>query len=234
MAVLRCDAARTWPRSLQLLALAISIVEALVAVPERRPATAFTRQANPTKHRLFLETSSLIGGPSWLPLHVKVILENDESIHRWDFVPLNATDTSTLQQLLILQAVPAEIRYRQRDAMPSKQRRDQANGVIFGYDVVLEGIDDNGLMAGADDVALVATQKAATERLIQKAHAFCSSYELGLHLIQNNCWTFAFQLYDHLSEESTLHAKDFAGAASDVALEPLQVSRGMETSTRER
>jgi len=57
---------------------------------------------------LQLKVAPLIGGPAWLPLHVKVVVEND---HTWDFVPLNATSPSTLKSLVTLHSVPGEIRY---------------------------------------------------------------------------------------------------------------------------
>lgn len=60
--------------------------------------------------QLGLKAAPLIGGPSWLPLHVKIVVEGD---HTWDFVPLNATSPNTLKQLVSLKSVPGEIRYRQ-------------------------------------------------------------------------------------------------------------------------
>jgi hypothetical protein len=60
---------------------------------------------------LQLKMAPLIGGPSWLPVHVKVVVED---YHTWDFVPLNATSPETLQALICLQSVPGVIRYRQR------------------------------------------------------------------------------------------------------------------------
>ena len=57
---------------------------------------------------LQLKLAPLIGGPSWLPVHVKVVVEED---HTWDFVPLNATSPETLQSLISLRSVPGEIRY---------------------------------------------------------------------------------------------------------------------------
>jgi hypothetical protein len=54
-----------------------------------------------------LKTAPLVGGPSWLPVHVKVVIEDK---HVFDFVPLNPTSPGTLQKLVSLQAVPAEAR----------------------------------------------------------------------------------------------------------------------------
>lgn len=83
---------------------------------------------------LQLKLAPLIGGPSWLPLHVKVVVEDS---HTWDFVPLNATSPSTLQSLLRLQSVPGEIRhYRQgRDttAAASSPRIQRAQAFVDAY-----------------------------------------------------------------------------------------------------
>ena len=57
--------------------------------------------------RIKLQTSPLIGGPSWLPVHVKVVIDEN---HAFDFVPLNPTSKDTLRKLVSLQAVPAEAR----------------------------------------------------------------------------------------------------------------------------
>ena len=107
---------------------------------------------------LQLKLAPLIGGPSWLPLHVKVVVDSDNS---WDFVPLNATSPDTLKSLLLLQSVPGEIRHFQTSASP----------------------DENA------DSSLGA----------QRAKDFVDSYtNRDLHLIQNNCWTFALLLYWHV------------------------------------
>lgn len=57
---------------------------------------------------LQLKMEPLIGGPSWLPLHVQVVLDGTD---KWDFVPQNATNPTTLKSLIMLKSVPGEIRY---------------------------------------------------------------------------------------------------------------------------
>lgn len=54
-----------------------------------------------------LRFSSLVGGPSWLPIHCQVIVYD---AFRFDFVPINPTSSETLQRLVTLQAVPGEVR----------------------------------------------------------------------------------------------------------------------------
>ena len=125
-------------------AVLCSVSRALVAVPEGRAVrTVFLTSSSNTANgnRLFLENSPLIGGPSWLPLHIKVILEdgNRKVVHRWDFVPLDATNFATLRQLLLLQAVPAEIRH-QRAPMSTAAESKQANPITVvptGFDIVI-------------------------------------------------------------------------------------------------
>jgi hypothetical protein len=105
----------------------------------------------PVADSIRLETAPLIGGPSWLPLHVKVVVDD---LNVFDYIPLNATSTETLQNLLSLQAVPAEPRSK---------------------------ISSN----------IVASETTVySKRAIQ----FCEDYTKDLHLIENNCWTFAFDL----------------------------------------
>ena len=54
-----------------------------------------------------LRTSPLIGGPSWFPVHVKVVIDDK---HVFDYVPLNPTSKQTMKKLVYFQAVPAEAR----------------------------------------------------------------------------------------------------------------------------
>jgi len=105
--------------------------------------------------RIRLETAPLVGGPVWLPLHVKVIVDDD---FIFDFVPKNATSRETLQKLLSLQSVPAEARTKWKPG---------AFGTIYS----------------------------------QRATGFCSQYARDLHLIENNCWTFALDLVRFVLEK---------------------------------
>lgn len=202
-------------RSLLVIAIVSAKVEALVAVPERRPVSAFllTRRS-PTKHHLFLETSPLIGGPSWLPLHVKVILEDDRALHRWDFIPLNAIETSTLQRLLSLLSVPAKIRYQRVPVSSKEIMLDQRNVLAAGYDIILEERrNDEYPTTGDDSSTPMADRNEEADRLLKMAHDFCATYREELHLITNNCWTFAIQLNDHLSAASECCDPEFSEGA---------------------
>ena len=128
-------------------------------------ASAISVKISPTTS---LRLAPLIGGPKFLPIHIQVKVEQD---HVFDFVPLNATEPETLQKLLQFQPVPGQIRYF------DKRGRRSSRSVGDG------GGDDD------DDV---------DEKIIDKVRRiqqdFCEPYDTDLHLISNNCWTFAFQL----------------------------------------
>ena len=88
--------------------------------------------------QVFLRCSPLIGGPSVLPLHVEVILAEDKEtrrskddtiyirktndlthltntypqLHRFDFLPENPKDPSTVVSLATFQSVPGKLRHR--------------------------------------------------------------------------------------------------------------------------
>lgn len=132
-----------------------------------------------TDYEIRLCPSPLIGGPKWLPLHVKVILcdntnknhcqqqqgqqdDDDDYLSWWDFVPCNATDKAVLAKLTALQSVPGDIR------SSTATERATANAKT--------------------------TTETTAMLMIQKAGEFCESYPHELHLIKNNCWTFAFRL----------------------------------------
>ena len=80
------------------------------ALERRRPSF---KVSNIKKHGLEirLRPSPLIGGPPWLPLHVKFILRDEQKRdYVWDFVPKNATEKEVLTKLTALQSVPGVIR----------------------------------------------------------------------------------------------------------------------------
>jgi hypothetical protein len=120
-----------------------------------------------------LQFSPLIGGPGWLPVHVKVVLETDSCQHKWDFVPLKPSDPATLSQLVQLQAVPGEIRYFESPMINDAREMDES--------------------------AVTSTTK---ETVVGKAQEFCDNFpDRNLQIVTNNCWTFAFQLYSVLSQD---------------------------------
>ena len=102
-----------------------------------------------------LRRQPLIGGPPWLKVHVQVCVTNELTC---DFIPLDATEDTTVAKLITLQSVPGEIRTMWR----------------------------------AREETIVA----------RRAIDYCEKYEsTDLHLLYNNCWTFALGLLWHLYEE---------------------------------
>lgn len=138
--------------------------------------------------RLFFRFSPLIGGPSFLPLHVEVIVvlgvgnfgnddhhpydsaskkRNDavyfamngddlsssvaeflstttdaqgrrrtiriEEMHRFDYIPMNPTDPTTLVRLLTLQGVPGQIRHRR---IVVKDRYSSCSLSVESHDII--------------------------------------------------------------------------------------------------
>ncbi len=106
----------------------------------------------PVNNRVKIQTAPLIEGPSWLPVHCKVIVDDS---HVFDFVPLNAASKETLLKLVTLRAVPATARI-------TKKNGDK-------------NMDDG-------------------EPYVERAVQFCEAYDQDLHLVNNNCWSFAFDL----------------------------------------
>lgn len=116
-------------------------------------------------NRVKLQLSPLIGGPAWLPVHCKVVVDDS---YLFDFIPLNAASTETLQKLISLQAVPATVRTTQ----------------------------NNNNRGGDDDDEL-------TKLYLERAVQFCQEYEKQLHLINNNCWSFAFDLLRYIFQSES-------------------------------
>jgi hypothetical protein len=87
-----------------------------------------------------------------------------DEIHYFDFVPINATNPQTLQRLLTLQPVPAVARF-------TVNKRNNTSS------------------------APSSSQETDTnDGTITRAIKFCEAYNKDLHLIYNNCWTFAFEI----------------------------------------
>jgi hypothetical protein len=173
------------------------------------------------KQRIHLEASPLIGGPSWFPLHAKVVIKewfliNMEAFslrHQWDLIPINATSAATLQQLLLLRNVPSQIRYRLYGT-----KHDVSGKVNFQKLLLSIVYDANTLQEMSHDFAVAVDECVETQALSeicssfethnkhaeqwQQVHNFCRSYlhrtHMELHLITNNCWRFGLQLYFYL------------------------------------
>ena len=173
---------------------------------KQRPSSRLPLQLQ--QNRLSLETSPLIGGPSWLPLHVKVVLLSQPLCHQWDLIPKDPRNTTTLQKLITLQHVPAQIRYRiynttTTGAASESQEQDNGNQVS-----ILEPVPLNTIIYDAETAPKMLDQnmQMLIDRVVidqdqhdlWQAHRFCQSFmvrtDMELHLIWNNCWAFAIQL----------------------------------------
>ena len=125
-----------------------------------------------------LEFCPLMGGPSWLPLHVQVTIraataaETREQYHhhhhKYDFVPRDATQPTTLLQLFLLQTVPGNVRY----------------------------------FAPTTTATTTTTTLQQPSMLVQCANEFRNQADPDLHLLYNNCWTFAWKLLRHLDQNA--------------------------------
>jgi hypothetical protein len=72
--------------------------------------------------QIYARFSPLIGGPPILPLHVELMIYNEQRqivngdidiiLHRIDYIPMNPTDRNTILNLLRLKYVPGSIRHR--------------------------------------------------------------------------------------------------------------------------
>jgi len=120
-------------------------------------------------NRVTIQSSPLIGGPVWLPVHCKVIVDDS---HIFDFIPLNAASTETIQKLITLQTVPATVRIIQKNG------KSEVNGSCNNR--------------CNDDVEF-------TKLYVERAVQFSQEYDQDLHLISNNCWSFAFDLLWNIS-----------------------------------
>lgn len=167
--------------------------------------------------RLGIESGPLIGGPPWLPLHAKVVLQQRDSTRNsggetttttvissssslpsfaWDFVPVRARDEETFKEIMQLRSVPGKIRF-----FASGQRVDDPEQLLssssssFASVVVVQEASSKSSAAKAEknDDLLLLYQWA------NHAQTFCNGYtNRDLHFIFNNCWTFALQLCVHL------------------------------------
>jgi hypothetical protein len=152
-----------------------------------------------------LRPAPLIGGPSWLPLHCQVIVD---TTHVFDFVPLNATSPATLQKLLALQAVPATARIRQQRQQQQQQLQQQP---IDCNTAKVTSRKNNNKKTISDD-------PSQTVVVVTRAMAFCQDYDKDLHLLHNNCWTFAYDLISYALREEKRHNENDDGDDDDTTL----------------
>ena len=155
-----------------------------------------------------LETSPLIGGPSWLPVHCRVVLtvgeggqgkkmkseqqEREQDAGNevqlvYDYIPQNATSTETLQKLVSFQPVQAQVRIFSRKVAT----------LTSASSTSVSEIPMTKKLAELPTTSSLSPNKASCPPSMyeQRAEMFCREYQdKKLHLLYNNCWTFAFNL----------------------------------------
>jgi hypothetical protein len=168
----------------------------LVRTPLATKAIESSVQSAPeaSSCHLYLRASQLIGGPSFLPLHSQVILEENvmassssgvkqTTVARyiWDFVPVDATRLSTLASLLQLKSVEGKIRFFSRGT----SRRN-----LSLQDELVE-----------DSQSQLSLASPTVSPFLARAQDFCQKYDNEkLNLLSNNCWQFSFLLIRHIIE----------------------------------
>jgi hypothetical protein len=63
-------------------------------------------------NKLFVARYPLVGGPSFLKLHIAIVHEHSGALTQFDFLPANPTAAATAFRLLKLQTSPGELRER--------------------------------------------------------------------------------------------------------------------------
>ena len=188
---------------------------------------------------LFLRFSSLVGGPSFLPLHVEVIvatleeavdatggitdeiyvgidaeftlapilsMEGVSAVHRFDYLPVDPTDPSTIVRLLTLGGVPGRMRHRERGRRRTDDYDDDDGGganaeVDRGGLSVLVPVgyvpdDYGGRRTSSDFDVVVGTAMG----YVNDARDDGRYDELRL-LGGKNCLSFALDVLSHLKSE---------------------------------
>jgi hypothetical protein len=64
-------------------------------------------------NKLYLARYPLVGGPSFLKLHIAIVHEGPAAMTQFDFLPVNPTAAATAFRLLTLQSSPGELKERQ-------------------------------------------------------------------------------------------------------------------------
>jgi len=131
-------------------------------------------QSTTTNPRLQLECVPLIGGPLWLPLHVQVVVVVDD-------------DNSN-------PATRKEKKYK-FDFIPQQATEPET---------LLKLVTLQAVPGELRCLSPLSSHTASSRRIVQLASGYTQSYREqspDLHLLQNNCWTFAWKLIQYLDQE---------------------------------
>lgn len=168
---------------------------------------------------VYLRFSPLVNGPTFLPLHVEIILlpqhlvnnylqshnyknydntyapstKQPFTLHRFDFLPNNPTDPSTTSKLLTFRFVSGNVRYRCQ-AYTSK---------IIPEDVLMMKQKREDILHNVfqGKTAFFIGSKSLSLDSIMRHYDEFSKSRTKLHLVLNNCYTFVFLFLKHLESE---------------------------------
>jgi hypothetical protein len=161
---------------------------------------------------LYLRFSPLIGGPRFAPVHVEVMLADESTLHRFDFVPADATDPTTLAMLLTLRSVPGILRYRVVEGSSSSARTDDNDEDAISSPGELRTIlattskDGGNIIMGKNGITfrLASFEPSGdSSALISEAENFTKQYQLDrgkLNLLTNSCFTYAYELLQFIDK----------------------------------
>lgn len=160
---------------------------------------------------VFAQFKPLVGGPSFLPLHVEVIIAPSSSesgmnllensvAHRFDFLPLNPENPAVLQQLISFQSVPGLVRYRTINTLESNITSFAADSEIKNNKRQKQ-INLSIPLGFCQCFPIKSADLIKNLSPIDKAVNFSNDFqrERGeLNILFNNCITFAISLLLHL------------------------------------
>ena len=166
---------------------------------------------------LFLRFSPLIGGPRFAPVHVEVMLadESTGTLHRFDFVPADATDPTTLAMLLTLRSVPGILRYRvvegsSSSALPVVADDNDEDAISSPGELrtilATASKDGGNIIVGKNGITfrLASFEPSGdSSALISEAENFTKQYQLDrgkLNLLTNSCFTYAYELLQFIDK----------------------------------
>ena len=158
------------------------------------PTTRMSQQQQEEKEQeqtVWLQCMPLIGGPEWLPVHVRVLIEVQQQ---------------QPQQPLTM-AVPFFLD-KPKDHPPPPPRPRQSH--VWWWDFVPHNATQpqtlQRLIQGQSVPGWVRSNQDPDDTtnmpvLVHRAHQYSQWYDKDLNLLTNNCWTFASQLLWHLYVE---------------------------------
>ena len=166
---------------------------------------------------LYLRFSPLIGGPRFAPVHVEVMLadESTGTLHRFDFVPADATDPTTLAMLLTLRSVPGILRYRvvegsSSSALPVVADDNDEDAISSPGELrtilATTSKDGGNIIRGKNGITfrLASFEPSGdSSTLISEAENFTKQYQLNrgkLNLLTNSCFTYAYELLQFIDK----------------------------------